>query len=431
MPTHHRFLSVLTFASALFAMFTLVSQTQAQLTISASPTAPTVDSADIANLASPIANDFGSSFIWPDRPARGQTFLTGNSAGDFTLDAITLQASEDALPTNGYTLRIGAVTGNAFTPISTATGSFATNINANEYVTFALNSPVSLTANTTYGFDVALGTTDGGFGDHGWQLRNSAQTGYADGSAYSSGSNAVGGATINTHNQDRIFHLNLAPGMLPPPPTPEKIANYTFDGGSFASTAVEAGWTTSDLSNGAGVPLGTNGGQGNPAPSLELSFGDVGANLSQSLAGDDYYTFSVTPDDNASITYTDLTFDFFKTANAGANVTASLFSDIDGFDAADIIDEVMLSGGGESGAFFARTFDLDSLPDDLVDPVEFRIYIDDAGASNQSNQFRLDNIMLNGIVQITAVPEPGSIAIWALVGLGLVGGGAWRIRRKV
>ena len=238
-------------ALAFVASLVTATRSHAQLTITASPTAPSVDGADIANLMSPIANDFQSSFIWPDRPARGQSFLTGNSAGDFTLDAITVQASELALPTNNYTLRLGSVSGTSFSTIATLNGSFGSNINANDYVTFALNSPVSLSANTNYGFDVALAGTDGGFQDHGWQLRNSAQSGYADGSAYSSGANAVGGASFSTHNQDRIFHLNLSEGALPPPPTPVAILSTDFTGRTVAGdTASNITWIT----NGVGDP---------------------------------------------------------------------------------------------------------------------------------------------------------------------------------
>lgn len=194
------------------------------------------------------------------------------------------------------------------------------------------------------------------------------------------------------------------------------IASYGFDGSSFGSSAAVTGAPASDLTNGAGVPLTLNGSQGLPAPSLEFSFGTVGANLSQSVAEDDYYSFTITPV-SAEVTYNTFDFDFFKTANAGANVQAVLFSSVDGFTVGDELGVGQLSGSGDSGSFQFRSISLASLPADLTTPVEFRLYIHDSGASNQNNVFRLDNLSLDATV--TIIPEPTS-GLLVLLGLPLL-----------
>ena len=44
-------------------------------------------------------------------------------------------------------------------------------------------------------------------------------------------------------------------------------------------------------------------------------------------------------------------------------------------------------------------------------------------------QPQFDNVRLTALTQVDVVPEPASIAIWSLIGLGLAGFGLWRGRR--
>ena len=205
----------------------------------------------------------------------------------------------------------------------------------------------------------------------------------------------------------------------------DTIADFDFtnDGNSFDSSAVVAGVSVSDLTNGIGMPApATNNAQGNPAPSLQFSFGDVEANLAASVAADDYYSFTVTPAPAASVTYNQFNFDFWKTSGAGANVQAVLFSSVDGFSVGDELGFGQLSGNGaESGTWLPRSVSLGTLPTDITTPVEFRLVIHDAGATNQNNQFRIDNIE----VDATVIPEPAS-ALLMLLGTGLL----LRLRRR-
>ena len=85
-----------------------------------------------------------------------------------------------------------------------------------------------------------------------------------------------------------------------------------------------------------------------------------------------------------------------------------------------MIDSATLAGGGESGFFFSRDFDLSGLMTDITAPVEFRLYLDDGGASTQTNDLRLDSIVLTGTTEMAPVPEPSSLLLLGLGAFGLV-----------
>lgn len=172
-------------------------------TFAVSTTAPTVDGGDIAMLTS-TDSDWGSSVIWGDRPARGQTFTTGSAPGGYILRAITLQAAGNQSDNGDYTIRVGTVSGTTFTGIAAeTTGIVTTDVANGDYVTWSFATPVALAANTVYGFDVGRPAS-------GWMsYRNTDNSSYTGGSAYDTGSNAVGGATISTYSHDRVFHLDL------------------------------------------------------------------------------------------------------------------------------------------------------------------------------------------------------------------------------
>ncbi|WFB36346.1 PEP-CTERM sorting domain-containing protein [Kiritimatiellota bacterium B12222] len=196
------------------------------------------------------------------------------------------------------------------------------------------------------------------------------------------------------------------------------LAEYTFTDSSFASTDASTSWTTSDLGNGVGLPLTVSATEGNPAPGIEITFGGFDyADLSASLVANGYYSFTITPDAGTELTFTDLTFEMYKQSGATATVSATIFSSIDGFaTTGDAIGAGELVGGGEqSGFFLGRTVVLSSLPT-VSTATEFRIYLDDGGANNSSNEFRLDNIVLNGTASV--IPEPSSILL--MLGASLV-----------
>lgn len=191
--------------------------------------------------------DWGSSVIWTDRPARGQTFTTGSNVAGYTLDAITVQSSGTTatLPHNtSYAVRVGTVSGTSFAGVASESASYSGNFSANDYVTFTLATPISLSPNSVYGFDVALTGSNRGWSDSAWMLNRNAQTEYADGSAYSSGANGAGGSTISLHNQDRIFHLNMT--AAPSPELVGQLGILDLDANGGINPATGNPWQAGD-----------------------------------------------------------------------------------------------------------------------------------------------------------------------------------------
>ncbi len=197
------------------------------------------------------------------------------------------------------------------------------------------------------------------------------------------------------------------------------LAEYKFPGTSLTSNDASTTWETSDISAGAGVPMTVSGTEGNPAPGIEITFNDFNyANLGISLANDAYYSFTVTPDASTQLDFTNLSFDMYKSSGAGATISVTVFSSVDGFaETGDAIGSGTLVGASESAAFFSRSVALSSLPT-VTTATEFRLYLDDGGATNNGNDFRLDNIVLNGAGAV--IPEPASIALMIQFGLLLL-----------
>ncbi len=180
--------------------------------LSTSTNAPTADGADIYNLVTPPT---GSDILNGDRAAAGQTFLTlGNSSG-YMLNSVTIYNSRTVTTSGGtWNLRLGTVSGTAFTEIMTDTitvGGSALSLGGSgaDYITFTLTTPYLLDADTLYGIDLVRT----GAGNYlTW-----AETGdlYAGGQSYTSPPNGLGGPTISlSSSQDRIMLLDI--DAMPP-----------------------------------------------------------------------------------------------------------------------------------------------------------------------------------------------------------------------
>jgi len=90
----------------------------------------------------------------------------------------------------------------------------------------------------------------------------------------------------------------------------------------------------------------------------------------------------------------------------------------------------LVGSSQDAGQFLPRFIDLSSMPAGVDVPVQFRLYLDDGGASNDANDLRLDNLTLYAIVDFTSVviPEPSALLVWTLLaGLGI--GAGWRRKR--
>jgi len=199
---------------AVAVMFVLGAASANAALMTIGPTAPTIDGDDIASYGTPT----GSDKWWPDsatsygNPGKtcGQTFTTGSAP--LILNAFTFQVSSATEPTKEYAIRVGTVSGTTFTEIATELATQSVSAAANDYWTWTLGSPVSLSANTTYGVDVGLLSSTSPWND-GIPYMHFTADEYADGSRFRSGTAGYGvGDTDMSHmSGERVFHLDLVP----------------------------------------------------------------------------------------------------------------------------------------------------------------------------------------------------------------------------
>lgn len=175
--------------------------------ISVSSDAPTVDGADIANDngTTDAGGNGDPGHIWSDRPHQGQTFLTGNNTGGYELSAVTLKNLSNTR-TGGatYNLLVGTIAGPVFTQIGSTETAVTPSFVPGDYITFSLDTPLTLAPNMTYAF---LWGSDGpGF----IPTNNMDDNTFTGGTAISSGDNNTPDLNnIIARDLDRVFHLDL------------------------------------------------------------------------------------------------------------------------------------------------------------------------------------------------------------------------------
>jgi hypothetical protein len=176
--------------------------------ITVSSDTPIVDGADIANdNGSTDAGGNGDpGHIWSDRPHQGQTFLTGSNAGGYELSAITLKnLSNTRNAGTSFNILVGTIAGPVFTQIGSTETAVAPNFVPGDYITFSLDTPLALDADTTYAF--LWGTDGAGF----IPTNNLDDNTFAGGTAISSGDNNTPDLNnVIERNLDRVFHLDIA-----------------------------------------------------------------------------------------------------------------------------------------------------------------------------------------------------------------------------
>ena len=130
-----------------FGLVSAMGAAAGTFTTSSEP--PAVGSLDMINLV-----DHTGTFKWfTGDPVQGQTFTTGDRAVRFR--AVTYRTSGSA-PTKTFIVRIGTVVGTTFTEIHSETILQEVDVETGAYSTWALQTPVELQPNTTYGVDVGL-----------------------------------------------------------------------------------------------------------------------------------------------------------------------------------------------------------------------------------------------------------------------------------
>jgi len=221
MITRNRFETILTLAAV--AMVALTATSANAATMSATPTAPDVGSLDIANYTETSLDKwFCYAGEYASRPA-GQTFTTGSDPVKF--NAITYQAL-GTTPEKTYTIRVCTVNrvdpGDSTTWVlteiytETATQDFAWN--SDDYVTWTLDEPQLLEADTEYGIDVGMNSTTSHWSEGIPYLYYSSTNQYDGGTRYHTGHRdvqsevlpGVGDESMVNVSGERVFHIDLS-----------------------------------------------------------------------------------------------------------------------------------------------------------------------------------------------------------------------------
>ena len=215
-------------------------------TVTYATTAPTATGTDvlISNLTG-TSTDAGnvnggsdpSTYVAADQGAQGQFFTTGSNASGYTLNSISLQnvtyGTTYYQTSNPSTFNVRvtkpgvanalAVLGSETAPVTgSETNSFGDGhfggTGTGNFITFNLAHPVTLAANTQYGFDV--GSTADFFETNG----TNASTAYGGGNAYTTGSGGVANALATNDTGARVFVADLTPTS----PVPEASTTLSF-----------------------------------------------------------------------------------------------------------------------------------------------------------------------------------------------------------
>jgi autotransporter-associated beta strand protein len=195
-------------ALAAIALLAFTAAPGPAATLSTSLTPPVVDGEDLANLGAPSGTDKWWAASTGNSETRGQTFTTGDSA--VRLKAITYHIENtNATPTKTYRVRLGKVSGTVFTQVHAETAVQNGHWNANEYMTWTLDTPVLLEPYTTYGIDVTMLTSTTAW-QTGIPYITTTDDEYPGGLRYSA-TTAADGVTATTQllNSDRVFHLDI------------------------------------------------------------------------------------------------------------------------------------------------------------------------------------------------------------------------------
>ncbi len=177
------------------------------------------------------------------------------------------------------------------------------------------------------------------------------------------------------------------------------IAEYSFAGGSAASTDTEPNSTAADFTKN---PASSDWGFSSSSSTVFARSNATTASEAAAVTAGDYFSFTVAPDAGFELDLTQLQFDTTHnlthptppSPDTGATMSFFVRSSVDGF-AANI-------GPVYSQAWDTttpRTVDLSAAAfRDIQVPTEFRIYIHDSGVNLEENGARLDNVILGGTV---------------------------------
>lgn len=197
--------------------------------------------------------------------------------------------------------------------------------------------------------------------------------------------------------------------------SPVMIANYGFTSDNYSSDAEPNSVAQTFVYN-------THGTRSTSTRSAVKTYADVAANSEAfSLTANESFEFTVVPSAGYKLALNDLA--FTSSVNV-TNLTSTSFngaffvrSSLDGYST----NLASFTQPYDPMNFVARGVALsDSSFKDIRSAVTFRIYVYETGSGSSSafDGLRVDNVVLNG--EVTLVPEPMSLGLVGLAGLGLL-----------
>ncbi len=192
-----------------------------------------------------------------------------------------------------------------------------------------------------------------------------------------------------------------------------QLVTYTF--GPTTSPVVTADLVADHLS--ASVFSGYTGGP-STGGSSPLSSGAYFNASTWSTSENNYFTFTITPESGYQFTSVSLSFDYRATSTGPT--TLAIHSNADSY--ASSLDSFTITRDTNWYSSGVRSVSLGN----ITTATTFRIY--GSGASSNSGTLRVDNVVLNGSVSLTPVPEPSTCAL--LGGVAVLGFAGFRRRRS-
>ncbi|WP_269536938.1 hypothetical protein [Cerasicoccus fimbriatus] len=207
-----------------------------------------------------------------------------------------------------------------------------------------------------------------------------------------------------------------------------QIVTYDFDGGAAAPTTITSNANALDFE-----VITDPAGRGAISSSSDAAYifvNATGSTQAEALDGDSYFTFTVNADPGFQLDLSSVGFNYGMYKNAGGAIAYNVYlqSSVDGFGSTQAI---LFSEGNtivenSTQTISSGAISLSAPEYQGLSSITFRIsYSDDTNSTN-SNNVRVDNVVLNGNVSV--IPEPGHYAagLGAMALLGL----CWIKRRR-
>ena len=209
------------------------------------------------------------------------------------------------------------------------------------------------------------------------------------------------------------------------------LATYEFTGHSLSATDADAGDGVTFSTLTIGVGLGDLTDNGADANSLRISGDDTENDSSTATSNSAFLSFTLTNNSGSTVVLDAISLDYQAT-NAFGFSFSRVFSNVQGFDSVipDTIGNFGRETGGSDGAVVNDVIDLTATSTEFganVSATDFTVadgnsitffvpWIDQSGSPTRFTD--IDNLSISG--DITPVPEPSSVILMSLAGLGFI-----------